>query len=119
MRIFKTRPFSRWASGQLTNAVLRSTAQEMIAGLIDVNLGGSVYKKRVAVPGRGKRGSTRTLVAFRSGDRAIFMYGFAKNQRTNIKEDELKGLKKLAKEFLAYSDGQLTKAVQAKELIEV
>lgn len=47
------------------------------------------------------------------------MYGFAKNQRTNIKEDELKGLKKLAKEFLAYSDGQLTKAVQAKELIEV
>ncbi len=112
--------FSRWASGQgLTNTTLRSAAQEMTDGLIDAKLGGNVYKKRVAVPGRGKRGSTRTLVAFRSGDRAIFMYGFVKDQRANIKENELKGLKKLAKEFLAYSDGQLTKAVQAKELIEV
>ena len=91
----------------------------MTKGLVDANLGGHVYKMRARLPGRGKSGSTRTLVAFRRGDKAFFMYGFAKSQRANIKNDELQGLRKLAKELLAYTDGELDKAVRARSLIEV
>ncbi len=91
----------------------------MTEGLVDAKLGGHVYKKRAAIPGRGKSGGTRTIVAFRSGDRAVFMYGFAKSQRANISKKELQAFKKLAKKYLAYNDGDLKKAVRARELIEV
>jgi len=63
-RIFKTRHFSRWMrKTDLTNAALSNAVSEMDEGLIDADLGGGVVKKRVALPGRGKRGSARTLVA--------------------------------------------------------
>ena len=90
----------------------------MKKGLGDA-LGGYVYKKRVALPGRGKRGGARTLVAYRSGHAVFFMYGFPKNERANIESDELKALRLLAKELLGYSTQDLTKAVEAGELIEV
>ncbi len=91
----------------------------MEKGLIDAKLGGQVVKKRVALPGRGKRGSTRTLVAFRQGNKAIFIYGFAKKERTNISDKELRALKMLAKELMSYTTATLTKATKAGELIEI
>ena len=69
-----------------------------------------MFKKRVATGGRGKSGGVRTLLAYKVGDRAFFVYGFAKNARANIKADELDGLKKLAKELLGYTDRQLKKS---------
>ncbi len=79
MRAFKIKAFAKWASGEgLSDDALASAVVEMEKGLIDAKLGGQVVKKRVALPGRGKRGSTRTLVAFRQGYNAIFIYGFAK-----------------------------------------
>lgn len=47
------------------------------------------------------------------------MYGFAKKQQANIKDDELAALKKYAKELLSYSDKTLTKACKAGALYEV
>jgi hypothetical protein len=119
MRIFKTKWFHRWAAKEdLTEAVLRTAAHELKEGLGDA-LGGHVYKKRVALPGRGKRAGARTLVAYRSGQVVFFMYGFPKNERANIEHDELKALRLLAKELLGYSTQELAKAVEADELIEV
>ncbi len=84
MQAFKIRAFAKWASGEgLSDDVLASAVVEMEKGLIDAKLGGQVVKKRVALPGRGKRGSTRTLVAFRQGNKAFFIYGFAKNEPVN------------------------------------
>jgi hypothetical protein len=91
----------------------------MERGLIDARLGGQVVKKRVALPGRGKRGSTRTLVAFKEGEKAFFIYGFAKNERANVSNKELQVLKLLAKELLNYTAPALAKARQAGELIEI
>ena len=91
----------------------------MEKGLIDAKLGGQVVKKRVALPGRGKRVSTRTLVAFRQGNKAFFIYGFAKKERTNISDKELRALKMLAKELMSYTTATLTKATKAGELIEI
>ncbi len=80
MRIFTTRAFSRLdVAGELSDTDLILAVDEMNDGLWDANLGGQVYKKRVALAGRGKSGGARTLVAFKSHDKAFFMYGFAKN----------------------------------------
>lgn len=92
-RVFKTRHFSRWLrKSDLTDASLCAAVNEMVAGLIDAELGGDVVKKRVALPGRGKRGGARTLVATRKGSRWFFVYGFEKNERANITSTELEAL---------------------------
>ena len=43
----------------------------------------------MALPGRGKSGGTRTLLATNRGDRWFFVFGFEKNVRSNIRADEL------------------------------
>ncbi len=91
----------------------------MEMGLIDANLGGYVYKKRVGIRGRGKRGGVRTLIAFKIEEKAFFIYGFAKNKRDNIEDYELKALKRLAKELLSYSKQELSTAIEVGEMIEV
>ncbi|MEK6663304.1 MAG: type II toxin-antitoxin system RelE/ParE family toxin [Pseudomonadota bacterium] len=74
-RIYKTRSFVRWMrKTELTNEDLRHAIREMSSGLIDADLGGHVIKKRVALPGRGKRGSTRTLVATNRDDKWFFVF---------------------------------------------
>ena len=84
-RILKTRTFDRWLRKTLlSNTALLKAIAGMERGLVDADLGGNVYKKRVALPGRGKSGSTRTLIATTREDRWIFMYGFEKNERENI-----------------------------------
>jgi hypothetical protein len=120
MQAFKTKMFAKWASGEgLGDDALASAVAEMEQGLIDARLGGQVVKKRVALPGRGKRGSTRTLVAFKKCDKAFFIYGFAKNERSTVSDKELRALKLLAKELLEYTAPALDKATQAGELIEI
>jgi len=120
MRIFKNKAFGKWAAKEgLDDETLRRAVDEMEQGLIDVELGGHIVKKRVAVGGRGKRGGVRTLLAYRVSDKAFFVYGFAKNTRANISADELKALKCLAKELLSYSDKQLIEAMNYGALIEV
>ena len=80
-RVFKTRSFGRWArKAGLFDDVLCQAVDEMIGGLVDADLGGGVVKKRVALPGRGKSGGSRTLVATNKGDRWFFIFGFEKNE---------------------------------------
>jgi hypothetical protein len=120
MQVFKIKAFAKWASGEgLSDDALASAVIEMEKGLIDAKLGGQVVKKRVALPGRGKRGSTRTLVAFRQGNKAFFIYGFAKNERANISDKELRSLRMLAKELMSYTAAALTEAMKAGELIKI
>jgi hypothetical protein len=120
MRAFKTRAFARWARGErLDDVALASALLEIEYGMFDASLGGHVFKKRVSLPGRGKRGSTRTLVAFKSGEEAFFIYGFMKSDRANISGKELKALKLLAKELFSYSPAEVSAAVQSGELIEI
>lgn len=117
---FKIKHFHKWAEKEgITDAALIEAVAEMEQGLIDANLGGNVYKKRVALPGKGKSGGVRTLLAFKKEDRVVFMYGFAKNKRANISVDELKALKLLAAELLSYSEQKILQAMNAGELIEV
>ena len=120
MRVFKTKWFSRWAGRQnVTDERLLNAIREIEQGLFDADLGGHVYKKRIANPGQGKRGGMRTLLAFQKEQKAFFIYGFAKNAQDNISDKELKVLKLLAAELLNLDDQALMQALQANELNEV
>ena len=119
-RVFKTRHFSRWLrKSDLTDAALCAAVSEMVAGLIDAEWGGDVLKKRVALPGRGKRGGARTLVATRKGSRWFFVYGFEKNERANVTPTELEALQVLAASLLGLTATQLNTAVEDGSLQEI
>jgi len=118
--MFKTRTFARWSrKAQVSDQALRKAIVEMAAGLIDADLGGSVYKKRVPLPGRGKSGGARILVATKHADRWFLLYGFGKNEQANIDDRELAALQKLATALLSMTPAQLEHAVAKKELVEM
>lgn len=120
MQILKTKGFHKWADKEgLSDPSLIEAVKEMQRGLVEADLGGQVFKKRVALQGRGKRGGSRTLLAYRQADKAFFIFGFAKNARANISSKELKALKLLAGELLSYDKQMLAMAIKAGELIEV
>ena len=118
--IYKTRHFNRWAGkASLSDDLLRRAVEEMAKGLIDADLGGGVFKKRIALPGRGKSGSARTLLATNRDDRWIFILGYEKNERANISDKERDALRMVAKDLLGLSAGQLQKTVNEGALVEV
>jgi hypothetical protein len=119
-RIFKTRYFARWMrKTDLTDTALLNAVDEMIQGLIDADLGGSILKKRVGIADRGKRGGARTLVSTNQKNRWFFLFGFEKNDRSNVTSNELEGLKELAQDWLSRSEIELEIAVKENILEEV
>ena len=87
--------------------------------MIDADLGGSVIKQRVARPGRGKSGGYRTIIIFKRGEIAFFVYGFAKSEQDNLDKQEEEQYKKAAKELLALTETQLERLLENKALVEV
>ena len=119
-RVFKTRYFARWMrKSALTDEALCAAIDEMRQGLIDADLGGGIVKKRVALPGRGKRGGARTLVATRKADRWFYVFGFEKNERANVSAADLEALQFLAEELLNPTDKDLDALMQTDKLIEM
>ena len=120
MRIFKTKWFQKWAKKEkVSESALRKAIEEMERGLVDADLGGHVYKKRVAIQGRGKSGGVRTLIAYQVEDKAFFIYGFAKNKRANISDKELEALQVIADNLLGHDDAMLEHLMNESELEEV
>ncbi|MFT3717169.1 type II toxin-antitoxin system RelE/ParE family toxin [Pseudorhodoferax sp.] len=119
-QILKRKDFARWqASEKLPDAVLCKAVQEMECGLMDADLGGFLYKKRVARPGAGKSGGYRTLLSMRIGSRCVFLHGFSKNSKANITQEEKKALQFAGKVFLELSARDLAIALRAGVLLEV
>lgn len=119
-RVFATRPFSRWLrKTELTHEALCLAVSEMENGLIDAELGGGVVKKRVPLPGRGKSGGARTLLATNKDDRWFFVFGFEKNARANISDRELEALKAVASDLLKLSSEELDSLVASEAIQEI
>ncbi len=90
MRVFRVKVFVRFQRKEgVRDAVLRKAVQDAEAGLIEADLGQGLIKQRVARPGAGRRGGYRTIIAYRRRDRAVFLYGFAKNAKADLTPDEL------------------------------
>lgn len=118
MQIYKTAHFSKWAIREnISDAVLRLAIHELEKGLFAANLGGQLYKKRLALIGRGRRSGARLIIALCFTDKAFFLYGFSKNETENINHEQLQTLKQMAKKLLNGSDASL-KAAVGKKLLE-
>jgi len=118
--ILKRKDFARWqAAEKLPDAALCKAVREMEDGLIDADLSGLLYKKRVARSGTGKSGGYRTLLSARIGSRHVFLHGFAKSDKANITQDEKKALQFAGKVFLELSGAALSQALKSGVLVEV
>jgi hypothetical protein len=91
----------------------------MASGLVGTDLGGHLFKKRVASPGRGKSGSARVLVGSNLGDRWFLLFGFEKKERDNINDRELAALQKLAGRFLKETERELAVELESGNLAEI
>jgi len=119
-RVFKTRHFARWMrKTDLSSENLCEGASEMQNGLIDADLGGSVVKKRVALPGRGKRSGARVLVGTNRGSKWFFIFGFEKNQQSNLENMELKVLQDVARDLLSLGSIELDSQLRSGSLQEI
>jgi hypothetical protein len=120
LQVFLTRWFERFARKErISSARICEAANRAESGLIDADLGGGLIKQRIARKGAGRSGGYRTLIAFRMGDRAVFLYGFAKSERDNIGADDLVDLKRTAHLLLGFGKDELATAVEAGELKEI
>jgi hypothetical protein len=107
VRIFKTKVLARFArQHRINDESLVEAVHRATRGLIDADLGGQIIKQRVARPGEGKRGGFRMLIGL-SADRAVYLFGFAKNERENISNSELLTLREIAAIFLKASKTEL------------
>lgn len=104
---------------QVAEADIVDAAQEMVQGLIDANLGGHLVKKHVALRGRGKSAGARTIVATKFEQRWVFLFGFEKNERTNIDANELKVLQELAASLLDLDQQAIEVAINAGQLFQL
>ena len=110
MKVFVQKQFDKWATeGDLTDDVLIQAAKEAFAGQVDGDLGGFLFKKRIARAGGGKSGGFRTIICFRkaNSERIFFLHGFPKNEKDNISLREEKALKLLAKALVDLTNAQL------------
>ena len=120
MRIFKNKWFTRFADKEgITDGELREMVNQLEAGQADADLGGGVYKVRVARPGEGKSGGYRVIVFFRSEERTFYQYAFPKSSRGSINQKELRSYKRMAKIRFAMSNSELAVAINAGEFIEI
>jgi len=119
-RVFKYTRFSRFASKEgITDHELLEAVDQLEADQADANLGGDVYKVRIARPGEGKSGGHRVIVYFRNEYRTFFSYGFSKNDRGNISRKELKRFKEDAKNRLSLTDEEIEDRLRNGIFIEI
>lgn len=120
MRIYKVKGFARFQRRErIANKALLYAVADAANGLIEADLGGGLIKQRIARKGQGKSGGYRTIVAYRRGQRAVFLFGFAKSDLENISADELEVLRARGKIYLELKAEQLAALVTEGDLAEV
>jgi hypothetical protein len=112
VRVFQTKWFQRFARQEgLSDRQLALAVREMEHGLHDGDLGGHLIKKRLARAGAGKRGGYRAIIVYHYRTRAVFLYGFAKNEKENLSPIELREYQKAARIYLQLKDADIGKAL--------
>lgn len=120
MSVYTTKAFSKFArKADLGSTELLAAAKAVASGRWDADLGGGVFKQRIAREGGGKSGGFRAIILFKARGHSFFVHGFAKNEKANITPKELKALKKLAATLLGLGAEALEKASAAGEIAEV
>jgi hypothetical protein len=112
-RTFKTAWFSKAArKARITDAELCEAIQEVRKGQAD-DLGGGIFKKRL------NKNMHRSIILARGGQYWIYEYLFAKKDRANIEDSELKDFRILAKAYAGLTEEQLAQLLKDKDLTEI
>ena len=120
MRVVKTKWFARFARRErISDGTLSDAVRRAERGLLDADLGGGIIKQRVARPGQGRSGGHRVLITYRTGARAVFLFGFAKSVRANVEDDELATAGDIARGWLTADDKALARAIDDGLIQEV
>ncbi len=120
MKILSTKWFRRWSKkAKLRNNDLLEAINNLESGLSTANLGNHLFKIRVKRTGGGKRSGFRTIVVYQENDKAIFLYGFGKNEKDNIDKHELRYFKKLGADLLALDENQIRQFIAQKTLFDI
>jgi hypothetical protein len=120
MKTLKTKKFASFASkNSISDEMLKAIAAQFADGKIDVNLGGGVYKQRLARPGAGKSGGYRVIIFYKKDNLVIFFDVFAKSSKKNLSRSELQYAVKLADCLLNLTLKQIRALLKSGTLIEV
>jgi len=120
MKILSTKWFNKWAKKLgLSSTGLTEAINNLESGLSTADLGHHLFKVRVKKEHSGKSSGFRTIVVYQQGNKAIFLYGFEKNEKANIDSSELQYFKKFGNDLLAMNNKQLEQFVEQKILFNI
>ena len=112
-RVFKTAWFSKAARrSRIEDSELCAAIRQAMNGQAD-DLGGGVFKKRL------NKNRHRSIILARGQLYWIYVYLFAKQDRANIKADELAAFRDLADLYGGKTDIEIARELQANELMEI
>jgi len=118
--VFVTKEFVRFQrKARLSDLDLIEAAERVRKGRWDTDLGGGVFKQRIARKGEGKSGGYRTILCFKRGSHVFFIHGFSKNEKQNVSQSELQALKRLSKVLLNLGDEQIEASLLRRELAQI
>lgn len=121
MRVYKVKVFARFqrreriADKTLAKAVKSAEQGGASMPISAAGSSSSVWPDRAGARAAGYR----TVIAYRHGDLAVYLLGFAKNERANIDDDELEDLRGQAQVFFKLTEDQIEAAIAENELTEV
>lgn len=120
MRIFKTKWFDKFASkNSIDDLTLIEAIKRAKNGLIDADLGGGVIKQRIAREGQGKSKGYRSIIIIKYEQIAFFVFGFPKNERDNLRQDEVEEYRELARDLLSMPERDLSQGLSEGDFVEV
>ena len=120
MKRLTTKWFKKWSSKvNLSREDLLEAIENLESGLSAVDLGRNLFKVRVKRKHSGKSSGFRTIIIYKSEDKAIFLYGFGKNEKDNFDKSELQHFKKLGNDLLTLNEQQVELAIVKKVLYDL
>ena len=120
MKRLSTKWFKKWSKKvKLANDDLLGAISDLEDGLSTTDLGSHLFKVRVKREHSGKSSGFRTIIVYQENEKAIFLYGFGKNEKENIDKSELQYFKKLGDDLLALNSEQLEESIRQKILFDL
>ena len=117
---YKTKWLARFTRREgIADADLLEAIERAELGLVDADLGSGLIKQRVARKGKGRSGGYRMIVAYRSGERAVFLYAFAKSDRENLTINELQDFREVGMKLLNAPSKETAAALDDGALEEI
>ena len=120
MHYLKNKFFARWVrKNGISDKALIDAITEFENGLFEASLGNHLFKKRIALAGKGKSGGTRTILFYQKGKKLVFCFGFEKNNQSNLADWEEKLLQKLSDMYQNTTEEELLSDIKDGDLIQI